>query len=179
MGTSEVPEVASVEAPAKELVQKPTEQIKTVEVVAPEEAKEIPEATSPETNPKSDVSELSEEEPVESEEPVEDSGLEESEFLEEPDEFDSEVSEEPSEFGEDSELSEEPTQASYEEEPDQVDAAESNQEQPEDSAVTGEEAKELDAHEKPTEEVKVAPKATPVEVPPAEVAVENKTQDQV
>merc|ERR1712063_91693 len=121
----------------------------------------IPEATSPETNPKSDVSELSEEEPVESEEPVEDSGLEDSEFLEEPDEFDSEVSEEPTE------------------EPDQLDAAESNLEQPEDSAVTGEEAKELDDHEKPTEEVKVAPEATPVEVPPAGVAVENKTQDQV
>jgi len=76
------------------------------------------------------------------------------------------VSEEPTEesdgeFGEDSELSEEPTQDSYEEFDD--------------------EGKELDAHGKPTEEVKVAPEheATPIEVPPAEMAVQNKTQDQV
>merc|ERR1712150_87146 len=131
-------------------------------------------------------------------------GLEDSELIEEeePDEFsDSELSEEPTEesddeFGDDSELSEEPTEesddefdddelseeptedlvSSEKEEPDQVDAAESNQELPEESAVTGEEAKELDAHEKPTEEVNVA---TPAEVPPAEVAVENRTQDQV
>merc|ERR1712137_768207 len=123
------------------------------------------------TNPKSDVSELSEEEPVESEEPVEDLGLEDSEFLEEPDEFDSEVSEEPTEDSyeefDDDGISDEPTDDSdddvFSEEPTE-DLASSeeadNQEQPEHSAVTGEEAKELDAHEKPTEEVKLAPEAT-------------------
>merc|ERR1712064_35847 len=83
----------------KELDQEPTENVKTVEVSAPEEVKEIPEATNLETTPESDVSEPVEEEAEESEEPVKESTEVD----------DSEFSEEPTEDFEDNEVSDEPT----------------------------------------------------------------------
>merc|ERR1712007_257980 len=82
------------------------------------------------------------------------------------------------EFG-DSELAEEPTEdlASSEEESDKLEEAESNQELPEDSAVLGEEVKEAEvpeSHEQPKEGLNVA---TEHDSTPADVAMENKTQD--
>merc|ERR1712064_133883 len=100
----------------KELDQEPTENVKTVEVSAPEEVKEIPEATNLETTPESDVSEPVEEEAEESEEPVKESTeVDDPQLSEEPTEEtddeidDSEFSEEPTEDFEDNEVSDEPT----------------------------------------------------------------------
>merc|ERR1712064_192208 len=97
--------------PVKEVVREPSEEVQTAEVIAPEEAEQVPEATSHEATLKSDVSEVSQEEPDKfadpelSEEPSEDSD----------DEFgDSELSEEPTEDSDDefddTELSEEPSE---------------------------------------------------------------------
>merc|ERR1712007_197683 len=157
-----------------------------------EEAEKIPEATSPETTTNSDVSEPVDEAAAESEEPIEDalfSDEEPAELEEKLDEFgdselsdeptpdsdeefgDSELSEEPTEDSDDDELSEEPTEdlASSDKESSKLEEDASNQEVPEESALPEEEPKEVpESHQQPT---------TEHDSTPAEVAMENKTQD--